>query len=65
MLIVSLELSEMILEVKMATTGAINLTMASRIQWTLLFMAIKYSLVIPHDPNMVIYEAGGRPNVQL
>lgn len=65
MLIVSLEWSELILEVKMAAPGAVNLTMASRVQWTLLFMAIEYSLVIPHDPNMVIYEAGGRPDVQL
>lgn len=46
-------------------TGAINPTMASRIQWTRLFIAIEYSLVFPRDPNMVIYEAGGRPSVQL
>lgn len=59
-LIVSFELSELILEVKMAATGTINPTMASRIQWPRLFMAIKYSLVIAHKPNMVIYEAGGR-----
>lgn len=65
MLIVSLKLSELVLEVQMAATGAINPTMASRIQCTRLFMEIKYSLVIPHDPNMVVYEDGGRPNVQL
>lgn len=64
MFVISSELSELILKPKMATAGAINLTMASRGQWTRLFTAIKYELgpVIPPETNMVIYEADGRPN---
>lgn len=64
MLVISSQLSELILKLKMAAVGAINLTMASRVQWTWLFTAIKYELgpVIPPESNMVIYEAEGRPN---
>lgn len=67
MLIISLQLSDLILKVKPAAAGAINPTVEPHIQWTRLFTWIKYEvgLVIPQETNAVIYEAEGRPNAQL
>lgn len=66
-MLISLQLSEPILIIKLAAAGAINPTMASRVRATRLFTVIKYELilVIRPDTNMVIYEDYGRPNVQL
>lgn len=66
-MLISLQLSELILSIKLAAAGAINPTMASRIRATRLFTVIKYELilVIRPDANVVIYEEDGRPNVQL
>lgn len=66
-MLISLQLSELILSIKLAAAGAINPTMASHIRATRLFTVIKYELilVIRPDTNMVIYEDDGRPNVLL
>lgn len=66
-MLISLQLKVLIPNTRLAAAWVINPTIASRIQGARLFTAIKYEriLLVPHDTNIVIYEAEGRPNVRL
>lgn len=66
-MLISLQLSERLLNINLAAAGAINPSTASRIRATRLFTVIKYELILVIRPatNMVIYEDDGGPNVQL